>query len=176
MDICILDIDIDPDGDRWSCCMKVITSSAGNLQVPLSGTGSSGTGSVTAVRADPVSASTVYAGLDGPGVYRSTDRGGAWTQLTLPGSANTRIRALSLFRGPGSPATTVYAGSYGGGVYRSTDSGDTWTGCTNTGLANLNVLSLATNSTGGVYSGTENGIYASTDNCNTWTALNSGLP
>ena len=155
--------------------MKVITSSAGNLQVPLSGTGSSGTGSVTAVRADPVSASTVYAGLDGPGVYRSTDRGGAWTQLTLPGSANTRIRALSLFRGPGSPATTVYAGSYGGGVYRSTDSGDTWTGCTNTGLANLNVLSLATNSTGTLYVGTENGVYTSTD-CDAWTALNTGLP
>ena len=75
---------------------------------------------------------------------------------------------------PAAPAT-LFAGTYGGGVYTSTDSGTTWTACPNTNLGNLNVLSLVSNSTGGLYAGTEAGVYTSGD-CNTWTAINGGLP
>ena len=110
-------------------------------------------------------------GVDGSGIYRSTTSGGSWTGATTQ-PANKNIRALVIR--PAAPAT-LFAGTYGGGVYTSTDSGDHWTACTNTNLANLNVLSLVSNSTGGLYAGTENGVYTSTD-CNTWTAINGGLP
>jgi hypothetical protein len=133
------------------------------LTTTLTGTGIT---TVSSIIIDPATPATVYAGVDGSGVYKSTDSGSVWTHLSLPGGANLQIRALVPFRATGSPATTVYAGSYGGGVYKSTDSGATWSTCT--ALANQNVLSLVANSTGGLYAGTENGVYTSTNNCNSW--------
>ena len=133
-----------------------------------------GSGAATSIVIDPATPATIYAGVDGSGVYKSTDSGSIWTHLALPGSANLQIRALAPFRGSGSLATTVYAGSYGGGVYRSTDSGTT--GLPAGRLPDQHVLSLLTNATGGVFAGTDSGVYSSTDNCNTWTAINGGLP
>ena len=69
---------------------------------------SSGSGSATAIVLDPAAAATVYPGVDGYGVYKSTDSGSAWTHLTLPGGANLQIRALAPFRGSGGTATTIY--------------------------------------------------------------------
>jgi hypothetical protein len=132
---------------------------------------SAGSGAATSIVIDPAAPATLYAGLDGSGIYRSSNGGGLWLPATTqPGNLN--IRALAI-----NPSLTsrLYAGTYGGGVYRSTDSGDHWAACTNTGLENLNVLSLVSNSTGGLYAGTENGVYTSPD-CNTWTAINGGLP
>jgi ligand-binding sensor domain-containing protein len=126
---------------------------------------------VTSIVIDPVTPANVYAGVDGSGIYRSTTSGGSWTGATTQ-PVNKNIRALVIK--PAAPAT-LFAGTYGGGVYTSSDSGDHWTACTNTNLANLNVLSLVSNSTGGLYAGTENGVYTSSD-CNTWTAINGGLP
>jgi PKD repeat protein len=131
-------------------------------------------GSATAIAVDPVQPATVYAGIDGSGVYSSPDSGSSWTHLTLPTGADLRIRALAPVRLAGSPATTLYAGSYGGGVYRSADGGITWSTCGL--LPDQNVLSLVANATAGVYAGTESGVYASTDGCTTWTALDNGLP
>lgn len=128
-------------------------------------------GAATAIAVDPVTGSNVYAGVENQGVYRSTNNGGSWTSATTQPD-NTEIRALVI--NPLTP-TTLYTGTYGGGVYRSTDSGDHWTACSNTGLADLNVLSLVSNSTGGLYAGTENGVYSSTD-CDSWTTINIGLP
>jgi PKD repeat protein len=135
---------------------------------------SSGSGAATAIVLDPAAAATVYAGVDGYGVYKSTDSGSAWTHLALPTGANLQIRALAPFRGSGSTATTIYAGSYGGGVYRSADSGATWGSCGT--LPDQNVLSLAANATGGVFAGTPYGVYTSADECTSWTAVNNGLP
>ena len=135
------------------------------VNAPAAGT------NVTSIVIDPVTPAKVYAGLDGSGIYRSTDSGGSWTGATSqPG--NLHIRALAI-----NPVTrsTLYTGTYGGGIYKSTDSGATWSACTNTGLANLNVLALVSNSTGGIYAGTDDGIYTSTD-CDTWDPVNSGLP
>ena len=90
-----------------------------------------------------------------------------------PQPANKKIRADSDH--PGDPHDYLHRYVRRWGIHRSMDSGVTWSTCTNTGLANLNVLSLVTNSTGGLYAGTENGVFASTD-CAIWTAVNNGLP
>jgi hypothetical protein len=135
-----------------------------SVSIPITPAGS-------AIVIDPVSASTVYAGIDGHGIYKSTDSGASWQPATIQ-PVNQNIRALVI-----NPAkhTNLFAGTYGGGVYKSVDSGDTWTRCRNIGLANLNVLSLVSDSTGKLYAGTEAGVFTSPD-CNTWTAQNSGLP
>ena len=125
----------------------------------------------TSIVIDPATPSNIYVGVDGQGVYRSTNSGAAWTAATTQ-PANKNIRALVI---KPSAITQLFAGTYGGGVNRSTNSGVDWGPCGNTGLANLNVLSLVTSPTGTLYAGTENGVYTSTD-CDTWTALNTGLP
>ena len=129
-------------------------------------------GPTTAIAVDPVSASTVYAGIDGAGIYRTTNSGGSWSPATNQPS-NLHIRALVIH-----PVThsTLYTGTYGDGVFRSTDSGVNWETCANTGLANRNVLTLVSDSSGRLYAGTESGVYASTDGCDTWYAVNEGLP
>lgn len=139
-----------------------------NLTMSLSGTGVM---SVSSILIDPSAQSHVFAGIEGAGIYRSTDSGSSWSAATLA-PLTTRVRALVMKPGTSS---VLYAGTYGSGVYRSTDGGATWSTCTNTGLANQNVLSLVSNSSGGLYAGTENGVYTSSD-CASWTALNSGLP
>jgi hypothetical protein len=151
-----------------------ITATVGGQSVTVPVTVSAAGVTATSIVIDPGTSSTVYAGVDGHGVYKSTNSGSVWSHLSLPLGANLQIRTLAPFKATGSPATTVYAGSYGGGVYKSTDSGAIWSTCTP--LTNQNVLSLVTNSTGALYAGTENGVYTSTDDCASWIPMNTGLP
>jgi hypothetical protein len=128
---------------------------------------------VSSILIDPLSISTLFAGLEGAGIFKSTDSGGSWNTATLPASPNTRIKALVI-----APADSskLFAATYGSGIYRSTTSGDSWETCTDAGLTNANVLSLVTDSTGKLYAGTEDGVFASTDDCVSWTAMSTGLP
>jgi hypothetical protein len=150
--------------------LNITSSAAGSPHsVSLTGTGVIVASSVVV---DPSAPATLYAGLNGGGVYRSADGGASWSPAaTQP--VNLRVRALILKPGDGAKQ---YAATYGGGIFASTDSGDHWSACANTGLANLNVVSLVIDAAGKLYAGTEAGVFSSSDNCATWTALNSGLP
>jgi len=126
---------------------------------------------VAALVADPVTPTTLYAGLDGSGVFKSVDNGSTWVAATTQPS-NQRIRALVIK--PGSPST-LYAATYGAGVASSVNGGVDWTACANTSLSNLNVTTLVVAADGTLYAGTEGGVFVSSD-CSTWTARNTGLP
>lgn len=139
------------------------------LNATLTGTGIR---EVSSVLVDPNTPTTVFAGVDGAGIYRSTNSGSSWTTATIP-SVSTRIKALVIKNGD---STKLFAATYGGGVYKSTDSGASWTACTDTGLGSSNILSLVADSTGKLYAGTDAGVYTSSDSCASWSALNSGLP
>jgi hypothetical protein len=116
-----------------------------------------------------LSGTTLVAGFDGAGVWRSADGGANWTAAaTQP--ANAHVRALAVHP---SSSSTLYAISYGGGAYVSGDSGANWSACANTGL-NLQGMALVIAGDGRLYAGTEGGIYTSA-NCASWTALNTGL-
>lgn len=92
-------------------------------------------GRVVAVAGVPGQPNLFYMGGVDSGVWKSTDYGLVWTNLTdgkLPGSSNS-IGALAV--APSDPAT-IYAGTgeadirgdmiTGDGVYKSTDAGKTW--------------------------------------------------
>jgi photosystem II stability/assembly factor-like uncharacterized protein len=142
-----------------------------------SGSSSSGTNNcwgktVQSIIIDPVNNQNLYSGLDGAGIYISTNAGTSW----LPASTQpTNLRVKAVVLNPSDP-TKLFAGVYGSGIFKSIDSGSTWSACANTNLANLNVVSLNMDSTGKLYAGTEAGIFASSDACATWTAMNAGLP
>ena len=91
-------------------------------------------GRVNAIAIDPSSPSTIYAGAAGGGVWKSTDGGGHWTQLT-DGMPDLAISAITISQtGKIYVGTGDSDGSFGGGlaksgdgIYVSSDGGNTWT-------------------------------------------------
>jgi len=151
---------------------------------PTGGSGSSTNNcwgmKVRGIIIDPANNQNLLAGIDGAGVYKSTDSGATWnvSNGTAPDNL-TNLRVKALVR---AASGTIYAGIYGGGVFASADSGGTWGVCKdssnveNSGLTNLNVVSLTIAGSGKIYAGTESGMFVSADNCATWTAIKNGLP
>jgi hypothetical protein len=102
----------------------------------------------------------------GGGVYRSTDGGGTWTQISgVPGTGLPAEGVSDLVADPGNPerfyaaVSDYFFGDTGNeGVYRSDDGGQAWTPV-NTGLTGLNksmrILLAVHNSAAG------NAVYAS---------------
>ena len=106
-------------------------------------------------------------GADTAGVYRSTDNGSSWSLFDVGLDSLYSVELLKA-----APNNQLYAGVYAtmdrGGVYRSTDSGLTWEKI-NHGLADsLNLRSIATNTAGDVFAGTEHGLFRSINNGNNW--------
>lgn len=159
------------DCDTWSA--TDVTLPASSVMPPV------------AISIDPITESKVYTGLDGAGIYRSTNSGGTWTEASTQ-PTNKRVKALVI--NPGD-RTTLYAATYGGGVFKSVNvSGDPanngrdWSVCKdslnveNNGLTNLNIVSLGIDANGKLYAGTEAGVFVSDNECVSWTAMNNGLP
>ena len=98
---------------------------------------------VQAVLVDPRRSAVVYAGSNGNGVYRSSDGGLSFRRA---GSPEVGV-ILSLAKS----GQRLYAGTAGGGVSVSIDEGAHWQ---STGISSGLALSLATDSYGAVYLGT----------------------
>ncbi len=119
---------------------------------------------ITALAVDPLTPTTLYAGTQGGGVFKSTDGGANWNSTNL---TNVIISALAI--NPQAP-TILYAGTNSSGVLKSADGGKTWT---STGLTVVGVLSLAidpkTPTT--LYAGTNGGaVFTSTDEGVSWSS------
>lgn len=155
-------------GTRSATLTVTTASPAVTLTTSLIGTG---TISADSIVVDPVTTTTLYAGLNGAGIYKSTDSGATWTAATTQ-PVNRRIKAVAIDK---NDSTKLYAAAYGGGVFKSTDSGVTWSACA-TSPANLNLVSLIINASGKLYAGTEAGVFVSADGCGIWTPINGGLP
>jgi photosystem II stability/assembly factor-like uncharacterized protein len=123
-----------------------------------------------AVAVDPKTPTTVYAGLYGNGVYKSTDGAATWSLASLKLAGNVMVVALAV--DPSRPET-VYVATSNDGFHRSGDGGDHWAEA-NGGLSEYPVaLALAVDpgEPGVVYAGTRGGILASTDGGGHWRRL-----
>ena len=115
---------------------------------------------------------TVYAAGAG-GVYRSTDGGSSWTNLT------SAFTPLSLAIDP-SNSDVIYAGVYDA-VYKTTNGGTTWTketnGLSTAALIDTIVIDPSNPNTiyagGGQFAG--GGVFKSIDGGVNWTQMDSGL-
>lgn len=107
------------------------TTGAHNGQASLARAGYDGKGSwtvdfllddydVRCLAADPHNGDIVYAGTQGNGVLRSTDRGQSWKPAGLPGQI---VKSLAI-----SPhdTETIYAGVKPASIFKSQDSGGSW--------------------------------------------------
>lgn len=129
-----------------------------------------GSGTATKdVRSLSSNGTTLFAGTNAAGVYRSTDGGVTWTP------SSTGLTSLVVL-GLGSNGNTMYAGcgGSGGGVFKSTDNGSTWTGINN-GLTSVQVYALVVK--GNVLlAGTQDaGVFFSNNGGNSWAKKNTGL-
>lgn len=109
--------------------------------------------------------STVYAGLDGGGVYKSTDGGASWN------AARSGIEGLNVYALAMDPlaGSAVYAGT-NNGLYRTFDGGASWHPA-NPGNADF-ILALAASGSN-IYAGTASGVFRSGDGGANWSSVTS---
>lgn len=119
-------------------------------------------------------ATSLFAGTEGGGVFRSNDSGTSWTAV------NTGLPTLFVYALAANGGTLFAATDLG--VFRSTDNGTNWT-ATNSGLPpNRKIKALAVSGTN-VFAcfdanvpGDTSGVFRSTSNGQAWTATGNGLP
>lgn len=155
------------------------TSSAQAAENRWSSQGPFGNG-IKAMVVDPNDHSTVYAGVEGAGVFKTTNGGAVWSPTTPP--PDLRVQALAIDR---QLTAVLYAGTNGGGVFKSVDGGATWEDFNGTGAGELvnksvldivvhpdedDVLFVATNG-GGVFKG----VFDSGVPEVVWQSENAGL-
>ncbi len=136
----------------------------GNYWSPISGVSN---GDIKTVSID--SSGFIYVSIWGEGIFRSTNSGTSWTDITNDLSF-PNVTAIE-FDSTGA----IYLGTLGGGVFRSTNNGNSWVEV-NTGLTNKRVTSLKIYRGGPMYAGTiGGGVFRSTNGGRNWTQVNNGL-
>jgi photosystem II stability/assembly factor-like uncharacterized protein len=136
---------------------------------------------ILSIAMDPQHSGTLYAGnyavADNSGVYKTSNRGGAWDY-----AAGLESYLTSALVVDPTDSNIVYAGT-DVGVYKSVDGGNNWTAM-NVGLAPLgqvtdvNVLVTDPQHPNTIYAASpgRHGLFKSTDGAADWRAINSGLP
>jgi photosystem II stability/assembly factor-like uncharacterized protein len=98
----------------------VKTTDGGEHWAPVSGLPD---GRVRAVAISPNDSQYVLAGLDGMGIYASSDGGNSWQPSNAGLEPNGSLHSIVF--DPANPQN-AYASDHASGVYRSTDGGHTW--------------------------------------------------
>jgi uncharacterized protein (TIGR03437 family) len=126
---------------------------------------------LVALAADPSQAGTVYATFLAPaGVFRSTDSGQTWSQLTIaPFQLFTAVDAFAF--GPG--GTIIAASSQG--LLISPDGGNTWNAGAYFNVDNNQALAISPANANLVYAINPSGLQRSTDGGQTFTVVISAL-
>lgn len=134
-------------------------------------------GFVWPLEMDPVTPTTLYAGYGN--IYKTTDKGDSWTNVTNEGDVTTSYTAISV--APSNPQT-VYAVRGGKEIKVSTNGGTSWTTLTNP-VSNGTIKNIAASLTDDkkvyiVYSGYNAGekVYVSTNTGAAWTNMSTGIP
>ncbi len=129
-----------------------------------------GGNTIVSMAADPGNANTLYASiLYGP-LYKTTDGGANWSQLSLSVPAWNSVGAIAV---DPTNSSVVYAAWYG--VAKSTNGGANWSGFNNP-AAYINTIVIDPTNSSTLYGGGRGyGIYKSTDGGSTWNTATTGL-
>jgi len=119
---------------------------------------------------DPIEPSTLYAGVRGGGVFKSTDGGTSWQAITtgLPNLDSVQTVVIDP-----TTSSTLYAGT-DRGVFQSTDGGESWRASNL--LSPVTTMAIDPQDPSRVYAaGACTGAFRSEDEGRGWTAINRGL-
>ena len=141
-------------------------------------------GRVVAVAGHPTERATFYMGSTGGGVWRTTDGGTYWENISDGFFARASVGALAV---AASDPNVIYAGmgettirssvSHGDGVYKSVDAGRTWRHCGLAATRNIGKIRIHPTDPDRVYVAAlghahgpnpERGVYRSADGGKTW--------
>ncbi len=128
---------------------------------------------IDVLKIDPSATTTIYAGTNYLGVYKSADAGMSWSPVNT-GMGNQLINDIII--NP-SISSTLYAATMSSGVFKSIDGAASWAG-SSTGIADPYVISLAIDpaNTNTLYAGTRNqGVFKTLDGGSNWTSVNASL-
>jgi photosystem II stability/assembly factor-like uncharacterized protein len=117
-------------------------------------------------------AEIILYGFNG-GIYKSTNNGEDWTLVFNLEYIHVINSIVENTEGVIFAGVTAFMG--GGGVFRSFDSGDTWEYC---GLTNNYISSLAINSNGLLFAGSDGGefgVFRSDNNGDTWVHVKNNV-
>ena len=128
-----------------------------------------GAGRVSSIAVHPTAMGTVYIGADGGGVWKTTDGGTSWVNLT-DSVNNLNVGAITL--APSSP-NIVYVGTgsehaSGIGLLKSNDGGNTWLFPSSVLASSFSRLSVHPTNPLDVIAATSNGGFRSLDGGVTW--------
>jgi len=127
---------------------------------------------VSSLAADLTTPTVLYAGTDGTGIFKSTDKGDHWTAVN---TGLTDLHVGSLVISPIVPAT-LYVNT-GDGIFRSVNGGTAWTAANTDTTSHAIALAVDPTTPAIVYAGTDgSGVFRSTDAGDHWTTVNTGLP
>lgn len=108
----------------------------------------------------------IFAGTEGAGVFKSTDKGEAWTPFNN-GLGGNVVYDLKI-----DGNNRIYAALSQAGLFRSDLNADNWV---NIGPGDTTVWKVAINSSRHIFASSSAGVYRSTDNAANWTPVNNGL-
>jgi photosystem II stability/assembly factor-like uncharacterized protein len=110
-------------------------------------------------------------------VFKSTNRGQTFTELTLPGSIASALNAIAVSPNYAVDGTLLL-GSATNGIFESTDGGSSWVSVTATQpspAVNSLTFSPGFSSDQTAFAGTYGGVLISTNGGASWSASNAGL-
>jgi photosystem II stability/assembly factor-like uncharacterized protein len=130
---------------------------------------------------EPGNPDVIYASAVAGGVWKSSNGGQSWRQLTDLAIPNIAVNSLAI--DPRSPQT-LYAGTgegyfnidgvRGAGIFKTTDGGATWSRIAATATADfryVNDVLVSPRSSNWVYAATRTGVWRSTNGGNTWSQV-----
>ena len=129
-----------------------------------------GGNTIVSMAADPGNANTLYASIIYGPLFKTTDGGASWSQLSLSVPAFNSVGAITV---DPTNSNIVYAAWYG--VAKSTDGGASWSSFYNPS-AYISSIVVDPSNHNTVYGGGNGyGVYKSPDGGSTWNQMNSGL-
>jgi photosystem II stability/assembly factor-like uncharacterized protein len=133
---------------------------------------------------EPGNPNVMYAAAVAGGVWKTTNGGQSWTQLTDLAIPNIAVNSLAI--DPAAPRT-LYAGTgegyfngdgvRGAGIFKTTDAGATWTRISATATPDfrfVNDIVVSPSSSSRIYAATRTGVWRSTNGGNTWSRVLDG--